>query len=645
MKGSLIWDDDAYVTKPTLQSLSGLRRIWFEVGATEQYYPVLHSAFWVENRLWGDAPMGYHLVNILLHAAAASLFGLVLLRLWGMRANAAWLAAFLFALHPVSVESVAWISEQKNTLSTVFYLGSMLAYLRFDRERRTSQYLLALGLFAAAVLSKSVAATLPGALLVIFWWQRGKLSWRRDFVPLFPWFALGATVGLFTAWVERTYIGAAGALFHLNFAERFLIAGRMFWFYWGKVFWPSPLMFIYPRWKVSSAAAWQYLFPLALAALVAALWLIRKKSRGPLAGILLFLGALFPTSGFLNVYAFIFSYVADHWQYLAMMGVIAPAAWGWEYLGRAGISRSPASAWLQGMGASFAVAVLVVLGVLTWRQCREYRDDRTLYLTTIAKNPGSWMSHNNLGLMLEHSGHSIEAEAEFRAAIALEPDYAGAHYNLGNIWMRTPGRLNDAVSQYEEALRLEPGYVAAHNNLGHALEKLPGRLNDAIIQFKAALRLKPDDAEAHDNLGNALRAQGRTAEAIAQYKEALRLRPTDAEAHYNLGNALIAQGRTAEATAQYEEALRLRPNDADTRNNLGNILCAEGRTPEAIAQYEEALRLRPDDASLHLNLAIALLATPSRVNDAVTQLEVTLRLQPGNGAARQILSTVRRPQP
>ena len=207
MRGGFIWDDDAHVTRPELRSAHGLYRIWFDVGATQQYYPLLHSAFWLEQKLWGDDPLGYHLVNVLLHCGVVCLVYVVLRRL---EMPGALLAAAIFAVHPVEVESVAWITEQKNTLSAVFYLGAMLAYLRFDEARKASSYWLAIALFALGLATKTVTATLPAALLVIFWWQRGKLSWRSDVRPLVPFFVLGAVAGVFTAWVERKLIGARG---------------------------------------------------------------------------------------------------------------------------------------------------------------------------------------------------------------------------------------------------------------------------------------------------------------------------------------------------------------------------------------------------------------------------------------------------
>ncbi len=270
LSGSWLWDDAGHVTAAPLQSWTGLYRIWFEIGATQQYYPLLHSAFWIEHRIWGDTPVGYHLVNVLWHATSACLLVAILRRL---AIPGAVLAALIFALHPVGVESVAWIAEQKNTLSTVFYLAAALAWLRFEDERRPGRYAAALLWFGAALLTKSVTATLPAALLVIAWWRRGRLSWRGEVLPLLPWLVLGAGAGIGTSWLETHQIGASGSDFALGTAGRCLLAGRVAWFYLGKLVWPAGLTFFYPRWSVDPGVAWQWLFPAAtVAALAAAAW-------------------------------------------------------------------------------------------------------------------------------------------------------------------------------------------------------------------------------------------------------------------------------------------------------------------------------------------------------------------------------------
>jgi tetratricopeptide (TPR) repeat protein len=599
--GGFLWDDEGHVTKPELQSFHGLVRIWGEVGATQQYYPLLHSAFWVEHRLWGDSLVGYHLMNLLLHAGAACLVVAIMRRL---ALPGAGLAGLLFALHPVCVESVAWISEQKNTLSAVFYLGAMLAYLHFDRDRRRSHYYLALGLFLLALLSKTVTATLPAALLVIFWWQRARLDWRRDVLPLAPWLLLGACGGLFSAWMERTIIGAGGAEFALTPVQRGLVAGRAICFYLGKLAWPADLMFIYPRWNVNPAVGWQYLFPLAVLVLLAALGWVARRRRGPLAAFLLFVGTLFPSLGFLNVYPFVFSYVADHFQYLACLGILAPVA----SMLTAATARLPTAT--RRAIPILGGVLLTMLAVLTWRQSTQYGDAETLFRETLARNPACWMAHNNLGnILAKIPGRLPEAMAHYESALQTRPDFAEAHFNLANALAETPEHRPEAIVHYEAALRGKPDYPEAHNNLGETLAKIAERRPQAIAQFEAALRINPEFAEAHNNLGVALSsAPDRRPQAIAQFEAALRARPDFAEAHFNLANLL-----------------------AKTPDRL----------PEAIAQYEAALRGKPDFAEAHFNLGWVLLRMPDRQQDGLAHFEAALRIQPDLAPAREMLDRLR----
>jgi len=579
--GGFIWDDDAHVTKPELRSWQGLYRIWFQLGATQQYYPLLHSTFWVEQRLWGDALLGYHLTNILLHAAAAVLVALVLRRL---RVPGAYLAAAIFALHPVHVESVAWITEQKNTLSAVFYLAAMLAYLRFDRTRNLACYGAALGLFLLGLLSKTTAATLPAALLVLFWWQRGRLSWRRDVGPLLPFFALGAVAGILTAWVERKLLGAEGAEFALSFVERCLIAGRAIWFYLGKLVWPTKLIFIYPRWQVSAAVWWQYLFPAAALLLLAGMWALRRRWRGPLAGLLFFVGTLLPALGFCNVYPFLYSFVADHFQYLASLGVITLASAGAALL----LRRWPR--WSHLFGCVVCLALLVGLGTLTWFQSRMYADVATLYRTTIDRNPTCWMAHNNLGLALAGRGQVDEAIAHYQQALTIKPDLATAYYNFAFVLAHL-GRLDEAIAHYRKGLDFKPEDAEAHYQLGRALQ-MQGKIAEALAQFQQAVKIKPDYAEARNNLGASLQAQRRFDEAMVQYRQALEIKPDYAKVYYNLGTVLAGRGQFDQALAQFQRASELQPDDADTQNNLAWLLatCPAASLRSGAAAIEHAQR-------------------------------------------------------
>jgi protein O-mannosyl-transferase len=607
LQGGLVWDDISHVTAPDLRSIQGLWRIWFELGATQQYYPLLHSAFWLEYRLWGDAMLGYHLTNVILHAIAAYLVVLIVRRL---SLPGAWLAGLVFALHPICVESVAWISEQKSALSGVFYLAAGLTYLNFDRTRRKPPYFLALGLFVLALLSKTVTATLPAALLVVFWWQRGRLAWRRDVLPLVPWLAVGAAAGLFTAWVESApqFIGAQGPEHALTLPQRLLLAGRVPWFYAWKVLWPSDLMFIYPRWRIDSGEWWQYLFPLALAALAVALGLLARKNRGPLAGLLFFSGTLFPVLGFLNVYPFRYSYVADHFQYLAALGIIVPAASGLTVLaGRISPGKTGAIA--------LAALLLATLGAGTWRQSGTYRDYETLFRETRARNPGSALVHNNLGtiLMLKPGGIP-EALTEFEAAVRLQPDSPDYHVNLGLALAQTPGRLPDAIAEYQAALRIAPDFYAAHLNLGLALTSMPGRGEDAIAAQQ---------------------------KAIASSQRALRSGPGSWQAHLNLGIAYAQMpGRQADAIAEYRAALRINPNSALAHFHLGNTFHKMGRLPEAIAEYATSLSIDAGVAEVHYELAYALAQIPGRVPEAIAACQKMLLIDPDNKAGRELMASL-----
>jgi protein O-mannosyl-transferase len=631
LRGGFLWDDDAHVTKLSLRSLDGLWRIWSEPGATQQYYPLLHSAFWIEHRLWGDSVLAYHLLNVVLHAGAAWLL-FVILR--GLAFPAPRLAALIFALHPVCVESVAWISEQKNTLSAVFYLLSALVYLRFDEVRRKSLYSWAFGLFVLALLTKTVTATLPAALVVVFWWRRGTLACRRDILPLLPWLAAGAAIGLHTAWVERKLIGAEGADFSFTAVERLLLAGRVLLFYLGRLLWPTHLMFIYPRWSLATDSGGPYLYLAGVLALLAALAVFARKRRGPLSGFLIFAGTLFPALGFVNVYPFLFSFVADHFQYLASLGIIVPVAWGlWRLEDRLSLGAAARGALL--------LAVPAALGVLSWRQAGIYRDSETLYRATLAENPSAWLIHFNLAVTLGMGPeHLSEAISEYEATVKLKPDHWRAHNNLASALLKLPGRSGDAIAEYEEALRYNPDYAEAHNNLAIALEDLPGRSQEALDHLRAAIRIRPDYDAAHSNLGSLLlRDPGSVDGAAREFEAAIRIAPGIADYHYDLGNALSLQpGRLPEAIAEYRTALRLKPDYAEAHSNLGVALAhLPGRVPEAISEYRAALRLDPGRAEIHANLANALSGIPGQSAEAIAEYSAALKIDPSDALTHYAL--------
>ena len=584
--GQPIWDDDAHMTKPDLRPVSGLARIWFQPGATQQYYPVVHSVFWVEHALWGDAVTGYHFVNILLHFLAALLL-ITLLR--KLRIPGAWLAGWIFALHPVEVESVAWISELKNTLSAVFCFATALAYLKFDEKRTLKGYAAALLLFIPGLLSKTVIAPLPLVLLILFWWQRGRLKIARDLLPLVPLFLVALVAGVFTSLVESHFIiGRAGEEFQLSFVERCLLAGRVFWFYLGKLCLPVNLTFIYPRWQVSQAIWWQYLFPAAALALGMTLWTLRKRSRAPLAAYLCFPAMLFPAMGFFNVYPFRYSYVADHFQYFAGIVPIVFAAAGLTVLfGKRG-----------GAGARRAVPLLAIgipllLGTLTWLQCGMYRDVETLYKTTIARNPGCWMAYCNLAVIRTNQGKNDEAEAFFKKALEVDPRCAEALTGLGNLAMKN-GRQDQSFAYYNEAINSSPGYITAYHDMGDAAEKA-GKSDEAIALFRKALAIDSTSGTMHYRLGSALMASGQNDEALKQFSDAVRYSPYDGQAYDALGVLLFQAGRSDEAVACFTRALAIDSTDELAYCNFGNAMMKLDHPDLAAGYFRKATQLNPAD--------------------------------------------------
>jgi hypothetical protein len=464
-----IWDDDVYVTNnPALRNIEGLWASWTHLGANVQYYPLVFTSFWLEYHLWQLSPFGYHLVNVVLHLLNALLVWFILRRL---EVRGAWLAAAVFAIHPVHVESVAWITERKNVLSGFFYLGAVAAYLRFadswsdDASRNDGgrsgrawrAYVLAFLLFAFALLSKTVTVTLPVILLVLAWWKRGTLE-KRDVLPLVPFLLIGAVMASVTPYLERVQVGASGSEWNLTLVDRVLIAGRAIWFYLWKLFLPVHLVFSYPRWSVDPSRWWQYLFPISALGTMIVLYLKRSRiGRGPLAAALFFVITLAPALGFFDIYPMRYSYVADHFQYLASLGpIVLASALLSKAADRLTRDQTGPAADTRLATRSLASLLLVTLAALTWRQSRIYRNELTLWSDTIRKNPDSWMAYNNLGLFLYRQGDLGRALPLFQQSVKINPDNPESHYNLAVV-LRAIGMEADAQSHFRIADRLRPG--------------------------------------------------------------------------------------------------------------------------------------------------------------------------------------------
>lgn len=552
MSAGFIWDDDAYVTDNTLlRNVEGLGRIWVP-RETPQYYPVVFTTFWIEYQLWGLYPAGYHIVNILLHVINALLVWRVC-RWIGIPGGdaAAWLVGAVFALHPVHVESVAWITERKNVLSGLFYLVAMLAYLRFDgaatagrsqhdgNARRWPWYIAALSCFVLALLSKTVTCSLPAALILIFLHQRKRLTLGR-LLPLAPFFVIGACLAMLTVHLEREHVGAEGARFMFTFAERLIIASQALLFYPWKIIWPWPLVFIYPRWTIdtSSIASFWAVGAVFIAAIAAAVAFL-SNWRGPALAAAFYAGTIFPALGFFNIYPMLFSFVADHFQYLASLGVIVLIVGG--------------AAWMFGVSGWRIVAVgavvLLVLLATTLHQTTHYRDAETLWLHTLSHNEPSWLAHNNLSKHLIARGLRLRAEGK--------PD-AEAVLGRGYQHLCRAMELNDDLRV--DVLRTDPKLCLV---MGAYYDR-KNRIDDAVDHYVMYLRRFPGDSRAYAMLGDTLRNAGRTDEAVGQYRNA-------ANSARTTEDRVVAQQKLSEALLDL----------AQQKAGQGDLAAAESHAREA----------------------------------------------------------------
>ncbi len=665
-----IWDDDTALTEnPQIRSASGLREIWFSTRPYD-YFPLTFTTFWLEWRLWGPKPLGYHAVNVALHALGAVLFWRVLLQL---RVPGAWTAAALFAVHPVAVGSVAWVAERKNTLSLVFFLASALWYLRFDAARRQAaadarqpgrallkrDYALSLGAFLLALLSKTSVVALPLVLALCEWWRDrpeasvraptgGPAAGRRHNRPeqsrsrasdgtldagrrvrlrsllqtlwpmcvrLAPFFALALALGLVTVWFQ-THRAMTGNIYQQDgLLTRLLGGGRALWFYLTNSLLPVQLSMIYPRWQIEPARVVSWLPGVGWLGLLAVCWRWRQGRLGPFwFGLASFTALLLPVLGFFPMSFFIHSRVADHLQYLALLPAIALVT---------GLVASVGAR--PGSGTALrllAGAALVALGWQTFNRARVFQSAEALWRDTIAKNPGAWAAWNNLGMATRDPREEFQC---YTRALELNPHYAEAHNNLG-VLLFQQNRPAEAELHFREALRLQPLLAPAHNNLGHALSQ-SGRLDEALQHLRRAVELNPNYVDAWNNLGRALLRANDPEAAIRCFERALGLLPNQPLAHYHWGNAALILGRSAEALAHFEAATQLDPNITEARHNLAVVLLSLGRTTEALAHFHAVVQMRPDFVPARYQLAeIAL--QEGRPEEAVQQVQIALRHQP-----------------
>ncbi|MCE0499613.1 MAG: tetratricopeptide repeat protein [Methylacidiphilales bacterium] len=595
------WDDDYNITgNAVIIGPLGLKEIW--TTSAGQFFPLVLTTFWMEHALWGLAPLPYHLVNVFQQALCAVLLWRVLRSL---QVPGAWLGAALWALHPVQVESAAWITEMKNTQSCVFYLLTILFFVKWlkasDLESRTGagwNYGLALLFAALAMASKSSTVVLPVVLGLCAWWMESKWPWRH-LMRLTPFFLMSAIATVLSMW---SYTSVASAIADpqgpRSWPQRMATSGDVVWFYLGKLVWPHPLIAIYPRWQIDASRWFSYLPLLAVIVVLFIFWLKRETwSRPWFFAFAYFLVVLSPFLGLIDQGFWRYSFVEDHLQYLACMGPLALAGAGMTRLADFVIPKTP------GLQTAFCVGLLLVLGILSWQQAWAYESEETLWTDTLTKNPNCSTAEYNLGVVLAAKGQMDEAMGHFQKAFEINPNDAEAHNNLGGVLAKM-GETDEAIEQFQKALEINPQDAKAHQNLGAVLYN-KGRVDEAIEHFQKALEINPQYAEACNDLGNAFLQEKRMDEAAAEYQNALRIKPDYMEAHYNLGNVFLQKGQIDEATAQYQAVLEINPNVAEAHYNLGYVYLRKGQADEAIAQFQEVLRLNPNNTDAQNNLAQA----------------------------------------
>jgi tetratricopeptide (TPR) repeat protein len=552
-QGGFVWDDDANLTENwPLRSVQGLRALWLQPGVTTQYYPLVYTSFWLEYRLFELTPFGYHLDNLLLHAGASVVLWRLLV---GLALPGAWLVAAVFAIHPLQVETVAWVTERKNLLSFFFYVSAAFVYLRSvtdlcgTRPRSWTGYAASLLLYLAALLSKVTAVTLPPALLLLVWWKKGRLR-AADVLLTLPMFALAIPIGLMTRSMEAGLGTTLGFDWSPGLAERLIQGASAICFYLQKLIWPSGLAFVYPRFEIDPGSAWSYLPVVFVVGLCALFFALRGRiGRGPLTALLFFVGTLAPVLGLLEVYFFRFSFVADHWQYVACIGPIALIVGG----GARWASAQPERA--QTIARVAAGTLLVVLATLTWQKSWTFSDPVTLWRDSLSKNPDSLLARYNLGAELHRRARLGEAMEQYRLAHALSPESPPVLVNMGLI-LAGQGRSDEAIALYERALELDPNGPIVHWNLGIALLER-GETERGLLHLERSLAIAGKSVSerrrrliAHTKLGDILQARPggeQNARAIHHYRAALLLAPDHAPARIGLAQVWLASDQPAQA--------------------------------------------------------------------------------------------------
>ena len=607
------WDDDKnFLENPDYRGLAWTNLRWMWTTHLGHYIPLTWMTLGLDYLLWGMNPLGYHLTSLLLHAANAVVFFFIVRRILTLALPApserghaltasAGVAALVFAIHPLRVESVAWVTERRDVLSGLFYLLTILMYLRACErgERRRGWYWLSVAVFICALLSKSMVVNLPVVLLIldvyplrrlgatIGWWSKPA---RPVYVEKIP-FVLLAAAACAVAVMAQSSVHAAVSLAKLSVPGRLAVSAYGLSFYLWKMVVPVNLSPLYELPPTVNPGAMPFILSYGLVLATTAIVLaLRRRVPGLLAAWLAYIVVLSPILGIFQSGP---QLAADRYSYLAGLG--------WAILAGAGLL----SYWRRPplLFTGLSACVLLGLGILAWNQVQVWHDSEKLWTHSLATYPQSSIAEHNLGIVRADQGKLTEASEHYRRALQITPEYASAHNNWGAA-LAQQGKLAEASEHFRQALRIDPAFANARYALGMAFAQ-QGKLAEAVDHYRQALQIKPDHADAHNNLGNALAVQGKLAEASEHFRQALRINPDFANPHYNLGNVLAQQGKLAEASDHFRQALRLKPDYADAHYNWGNVLAQQGKLTDASDHFRQALRLKPDHAAARSGLVQA----------------------------------------
>ncbi len=623
INGEYLWDDDAWlVNNAAVHAWNGLGKIWDPRVQTLHYYPLTFTVLWAEHKLWGLNSIGYHSVNLLTHAVGTVLLYLCLKRL---KLRGAWLGAALWAVHPVQAESVAWVSEIKNTLSGMFFFMAAWAYFGFElaeeRERearwnvsRWGFYGIAFGAFVLALLSKTVTVVLPAVLLIVLWGKRGKVSMRSVLYTL-PLFAMGPAIAMFTAHQERMVIQMGGAEdFAFSRLQRVIIAGKDVWFYLRRLIFPYPLMAIYPRWNYSAGDLLNYVPAAGCVGLGAVLFAMRKRiTRWPVAGLAMFVVMALPALGFVNFFTMKYTFVADHYQYLACAAILVLAA---EAAARR-LSK-------KGFFAAGAAAI-VVLMPFTLFYSSLWSSNMKMWTWNVEKNPGAYIAENNLGSDYMNMGNPREGAAHILRALQLAPDDDTVLLSAGRVALMD-GRPDTAIAIFERALALRPGLGFAYVLLGDTYYKMH-QLDKALEIYRRGTVTSHGEPLLYMRYAHALRDVGRVEDAMKAYESAIGLMPENPIIREEYANLLLDLNRPAEAIQQYEVILQTQGSSYEIWNEMAYAQVMNNAPEQAAHSFETALKLSPRNEVIRSNYA-SLLLRLGRYDEAVAMDRAIVEANP-----------------